>query len=222
MEGILFQGGGDYFDGVSFHGYDYYMRDHFGSGNWLSEDAPNGPVFVAKARFLNSLLQQYKVPQKYLMLTEAALLCGSIGTEPQCSTPLFEKIKRTYIIQSLVYSRANELQAQVWYSLEGWRASGLKQGRSLLPAYPTFQFMANFIADAKWQGRQDLYAGVMTMAFSKQGKTYWVLWAQDYSAQLTIDLPKSPSVIYNSLGEEQPLTTTLNLSFEPIIVGWDD
>ncbi len=223
MEGILFNGGGPFLDGISFHGYDYYMRDHFGNGNWTSEDAPNGPVFVGKIEFLNNLLGQYKVPEKYLMLTEVAMLCGSIGTEPQCSTPLYAQVKRTFIIQTLVYSRANNLRAQIWYSLEGWRASGLKQGRALEEsAYSAFRFFANFIADARWEGRQDLYPGVMLMEFSKQGKTYWVLWSEDYSSQVTVNLPKSPTVIYNSLGEEQPLSTTLGLSFEPIIVGWDD
>lgn len=224
MEGILKNSGGGYFDGISFHAYDYYyLANRYGNPNWASASDSTGPAFLAKINYLKNLLQQYNQPAKYLMLTEVALLCRSTGIEPECQSDDFLQTKRAYIIQALVEAKIAGLRSVVWYSLEGWRASGLLRGRSIdQPAYQAFQTAAGFIADAQWQSNLDLYPKVMVIEFLKSGKRFWVIWNMSDKTGVTINLPKTPAVIYNSIGVEQPPTTVLTLDFEPVFVEWKD
>ena len=76
MEGILKYDGGPYFDIISFHAYDYYgdTLGLYGNGSWNSISNTTGPVMIAKARYLRSLLATYRYPEKKLVNTESGLL----------------------------------------------------------------------------------------------------------------------------------------------------
>ncbi len=63
--------GGAYFDGVSFHAYDYYwntLGQYGNSPNWDSHWNTTGPAMIAKAKYINTLLASYGVTGKFLVL----------------------------------------------------------------------------------------------------------------------------------------------------------
>ena len=113
LEGILKTSNiGSFFDGISFHSYDYYQgwAGFYSNKNWLSSGLANaantqdwattiGPVSIAKAQYITSLLSEYDVSGKFLMNTKLALLCDACGGDPT-----FENIKAYYIAQ--VYAAA--------------------------------------------------------------------------------------------------------------------
>ena len=75
LEGILRSGGGDFFDGVSYHAYDYYTGPfEYGNQNWNSNWDSSGPVVIAKARFLRSVLAAYHYPDKFILNSEAGII----------------------------------------------------------------------------------------------------------------------------------------------------
>jgi hypothetical protein len=75
LEGILLNNGQNYFDGVSFHAYDYYYYPtpelgRYSNVLWGSSWDTTGPVALAKVDYLNELLAQYNVSGKFLMNTD--------------------------------------------------------------------------------------------------------------------------------------------------------
>ncbi len=59
LEGILHNGGGPFFDGVSFHSYDYYKANGdqnclYCNPNWLSSWNTTGPVVALKAQYIRA------------------------------------------------------------------------------------------------------------------------------------------------------------------------
>jgi hypothetical protein len=116
IEGILRNNGGSYFDAIAFHAYDHFYYTDLSLGEY---DNPNwgsawdgvlrdgtitnriGPVSTYKADYLRGLLAQYNVTGKYLLNTEAAIICGAPGTIPPGCEPeddsLFEQTKARYV-----------------------------------------------------------------------------------------------------------------------------
>ena len=78
LKGILDNGGGNYFDGVGFHSYDYYnnVLGRYGSAGWNSYWDVTGPVVIAKSNYLRSLLDDpaYGLSGKFLINLESAVL----------------------------------------------------------------------------------------------------------------------------------------------------
>jgi hypothetical protein len=223
LEGILEVGGGDYFDGVSFHAYDYYFGDGiYGNTNWNSYSNTTGPVVTVKAKYLQSLLARFGQPSKYLLNTEVAVLCGRDGREPGCLTDDFNQTKSNYVASANVVAAARKLVANVWYSLTGWRASGLVQGASLqlLPAYDAFRFNADQLDGAQYIRDLEQYDGLVGYEFERDGDILWVLWSLDGGDQV-IDLTSEPSAVYNVYGSGQPVSNNLLITISPIYVLWD-
>ena len=93
LEGVLSNGGGNSFDGISYHAYDYYQGQagYYYNPNWTSAWNTTGPVGIAKAQYINELLGQHGVSGKFLMNTEAALLCSYCSNNAR-----FESIKAKF------------------------------------------------------------------------------------------------------------------------------
>ena len=102
LEGILQNGGGDYFDGISYHSYDFYMNEFgkYANGNWHSSWDTSGPVLIPKTRFLRGVLESYGHTDKLLLNTELALVCGRDGSEPECQTEEYQLTKAYYLALS--------------------------------------------------------------------------------------------------------------------------
>ena len=236
FEGILANNGGNYFDGVGFHNYDIY-KGHLGayfSRKWDSYWNTTGPALIAKAHFLRNLMEAYNVSGKFLMNTETALLCGPAQDPPGgpgCESDpgsVFEQTKAYYVTQSYAAAIAEGLRANIWYSLSGWRNSGLLYADlSPRPAYLAFQFIRQKLEDVIFIGAitsQDTgdTSGLLGYKFQRaDGRLIWVIWSKDGVAR-TIPLTNPPLGVWDALGDQVTMldSTSLTVTVKPLFIEW--
>ena len=223
LEGILRNDGGLYFDGVSFHAYDYYQGQsgQYGNSNWHSAWNTNGPVSGVKVAYLRNLLAQYGHPDKFLVNTEIALLCGRSGEEPPCQADDFANTKSYYIAQSYTTALAEGLRANIWFSLFGWRASGLLNpgNQAPLPAFEAYRFSAQELGSARFLRQLQEYPGVSGYEFEREGQRIWVLWSLD-GTDHDVSLDASPRAVFDVFGISLPTSERLHVTLKPIYVEW--
>ncbi len=201
LEGILVAGGQNYFDGVSFHAYDFfsigavnYPTGIYGNPGWNSggyENTLSGalkPALVAKVHYIKYLFGLYNVQGKFLMNTETALLCGGTFDPPGgtgCeSSPdsAFEKLKAAYIPQTYASALAEGLVANIWFTPLGWRNSGLlKDDLTTRPAYEAFQLANDILGGATFVREIHEYEDnqIFGYEFLVENQTIWILWTLD-------------------------------------------
>lgn len=224
LEGILRNGGGRYFDGISFHTYDYYGDDdpdvgpglgRYYNPNWGTAWESTGPVSSAKARFLRSVLAQYGVSDKYLMNTESALLCDG----PACDAT-YELTKAYYLAQLYATVVADDLKANFWYSALGWRNSGLlNTNLTPRPAYTAFQVAAKKLVGALEPRKITEFNGVKGYEWHTANGRVWLLWSLDGSTH-SIPLPSTPRAIHDAIGASQPISNTVDVTLKPLYLEW--
>lgn len=222
LEGILRSGGGDFFDGVSYHAYDFYTGPfEYGNHNWNSNWDSSGPVVIAKARFLRSVLAAYRHPEKYLLNTEAGILCGRDESEPQCQGEEFAMTKAYYAAQVNVASLAESLRANIWYSLTGWRGTALvdAQGKPN-SAYTAFQFSTTQLKEAAFVRTISDYPGVRGYELQRNGKKVYFLWSLDKKPQPVL-FDKVPEAIFDVFGQPIQPELSVNVTQSPIYVNWN-
>jgi len=208
FEGILKAGAGNSFDGVSYHAYDYYYGSmgKYGNANWNMSWNTTGPVITAKADYISDLLTIYGVTGKYLMNTESAILDTTIDATG-------EDTKSSYLVQAYVTALSLQstfnLRANSWFSIFGWRNSGLLN-LDLSPklAYKAYSFAYKKLATSNSvEERTDYGSNVKEYVFQKDGKTLWVVWSLD-GANHTVTLPQTPTAIWDMYGNPQTITGT--------------
>ncbi len=221
LNGILRAGGGDYLDGVSFHAYDYYSGQLGRFGSAFSPESrwsTTGPAVVAKARYVRNVLEPYAAQGKFLMNTEAALLTQTgVACDTACETT-----KAYYLAQAYASALAEELRANIWYSVLGWPGRNtalLDQDLNPLPAYLAYQVSASTLRDAVYQGEVTTYAGVKGYQFDREDARVWVLWSLDGQAH-AITLPGKPRAIHAALGDAWPLQTRMVVDVQPVYIVW--
>ena len=231
LEGALVVGAGPFFDGVSFHGYDYYDGEVNGIGsysnqNWNSTQETTGPVLLAKANFIRSVLSKNGVSGKDLIVTENALICGdaSGSSSAFCDTPAHETTKAYYLAQSFTMALVEDWKSIIWWSVFGHRFSGLfNQDLSHpQPAYYTYQFMTDKLDSAKYAAPVlTQYENLMAYEFNRNGKTIWVVWAKTNSPT-QISLPWLPTGIWQigTDGKGQVITASQSLTINqaPMVI----
>jgi hypothetical protein len=218
LEGILSAGGGDYFDGVSFHAYDYYSGavGQYSNFNWASSWNTTGPVLIAKANYLRQLLSKYGFANKYLMNTEVAVMCGRDGTEAICQTQDYQLTKAYYAAEAYVAALSQNIKNNIWYSLLGWRGSGLvKPDLTPLPAYQAFAFsrkklenVTYLLPEFSYDTDEDDITNIIGYRFEKDTQQIWMVWSND-GADHAITLPETPIGAYDVFGN--PLSVTGSL-----------
>jgi hypothetical protein len=227
LEGILRNGGGPYFDGVSFHAYDYYAGSlgEFYNPSWGSAWNNSGPVASAKLDYLLSLLDDptYGAPGKFLMNTEAALLCDACASDND-----FETTKAYYVARLYATALAEGLQANVWFTPLGWRNSGLLNlDLTPRPAYTAYKFARLKLGGADYVAPKlgfnldgDPEIDVAGYEFTHYTTRLWVLWSLDGNTHI-VPLTNTPSGIYDTLGNSEPLTgNTVTITREPFYIEW--
>lgn len=222
LEGILTNGGGDFFDGVSFHSYDYYQneRGKYANPNWHSSWDTTGPVLIAKTRFIKRLLGEYGYTDKFLANTEVALICGRTGEEPECLTEDYLFSKASYIVQANTAAMAEGLQVNLWFSLEGWRGSGLVDEQfQPNPALEAYRFNISQIHDARYVQELSPASGITAQEFEADTARIWVLWAVDGQVH-QVNLPELPTKMYDLYGRELPVSMQINVDFSPVYINW--
>jgi hypothetical protein len=222
LEGVLINDGGEYFDGVSFHAYDYYQGGlgKYSNSNWHSAWNTTGPVLIAKARYLSDLLGRYGYPDKFLIDTELALLCGRDGSEPECQAPEYEKTKASYVAQAYSSTAAQRLLGSLWYNLFGWRGSGLITASAQpLEAYDAFAASARFLEGAAFTGKVEQFPGVTGYAFDRIGERLWILWSLD-GQDHPIHLDQLPAAIVDVGGNTIPVSQDITVTVMPVYITW--
>jgi hypothetical protein len=195
LEGIVANGGGPYFDMVSFHAYTYYAGLGFmGNPNWSGSATSIPP----KTAFLQSVLGQYGFAGKPLVNTEAALLCP--GNTSDCL-----ETQAMYIPRAYAEAMALGLAGQTYYRMinVAWYFTGL-----LWPAlYPKPGYYAYATASAFLSGleyehpAQGYPAKISGYAFFRvdRAQDTDVIWSSDGSA-VTVSLPPGATA-YDRYGE---------------------
>lgn len=227
LEGILHHNGandgGNYFDAVAFHAYDYYFGSlgRYGNTNWDSRWNESGPVVIAKNRFVQNLLALYNWRGKPIMATEAALLCGVDGTEPYCLTSDFENTKAYFVAQLYAAAMAEGLKANIWYHLLGWRGSGLLDANlNPLPAYYAYATAVQRLSEASYNREVTDYANIRIYEFNRSNGWTWLVWSMD-GVTRRITLPSRPTAIWDVFGNSVSVSsTTLPVTLEPLYVEW--
>jgi len=217
LEGILINNGGPYFDGVSFHAYDYYygQSGKYGNSNWQSAWNTTGPVLIAKTQFIQSLLSQYSVSGKFLMNTESALLCNACSNDS-----VFETTKANYVVQAYVAAIAEGLRANIWYSVLGWQNSNLlNSDLSPRPAYTALQFSRSELRNATWVRDITEYSGVKGYEFQRGDRRIWVLWSLD-GASHPSNLPRVPLAAWDALGISVTPAVSMNVTLNTLYLEW--
>ena len=220
LEGILDAGGGDYFDGVSFHAYDYYYGGlgKYGNLNWHSEWNSTGPVLSQKTEYIRSILNQFGYFDKYLINSEVAIICGSTGEEPYCQTDEFELTKAYYAAQAYASALAEGLKANIWYSTVGWRGSGMfTGGNTPLLVFDAYQFSAQELSFSEYVGQVSPAPGVTGYEFIRDDTHIWILWSVDGESHL-VQLTFDTMAVYDVFGAPLPDVQELQVNLEPVYI----
>ena len=208
LEGILVNGGGDYFNGVSFHAYDYYTdANMYLNGNWNSSQITTGTVTNAKAGYLLDLLKGAGLYNKYLVNTETAVFCSA-----NCQSPEFERLKNNYLLETYASSMALNLKSIIWWSATGHRGSGLlNDDLTPGPAYYVYKFAHQKLGNAVYV-RQLNQPNIRGYEFKVNDRLIWVLrsWNGD---PVSVNLV-NPVNIYRIGEDGQPLNLPLSDTIE--------
>ncbi|MFM8320002.1 MAG: hypothetical protein ACKOC5_03720 [Chloroflexota bacterium] len=215
LEGALRAGAGDFFDGVSFHAYDRYLEAYkYHNPNWHAAWNSSGPALVPKTRYLRSVLNVYGYPQKYLLNTESGLICGQTGAEPYCQDDAFILTKSYYLAHVNVAARAEGLRGNLWYSLSGWRGTGLLDSQGAPNrAYEAYKFTASMLQGVGFVREINDYPGVRVYELANSERIVWFLITAD-GLEHTLLLPTQPTDAYDVFGAAVPAEGT------QIPIGW--
>jgi hypothetical protein len=226
LNGILESGAGPFFDGVSFHAYDFYIGEGtYENRDWNSSSSTTGPVSIAKTNYLRSVLSAYGYGEKYLINSETALFWGPNVIYPPCdpTAPLaIEATKVNYVVQSYAVAVTEGWKANIWYSAFGVRCSGLLNfDLSPKAGYYAYKFAQHKLGGAQFVRQISEFAKVMGYEYEIPGRKLWVVWSLDNQAQI-IGLPQLPLEVNRVGGDGQvvlePITTTLTIDFAPRFV----
>jgi hypothetical protein len=215
LEGILHAGGGASFDGVSFHGYDYYGGGlgRYSNGNWQTAWNTTGPVGIAKAHFLEGVLSAHGVTGKFLINTETAVLCPSCTSDAD-----FEATKAYYLAQTFAAAIAEGWRANLWYSALGWRNSGLlNPDLSPRPAYEAYRASRSELQDARLLREITEYTGVKGYGFDRGDRQVWLMWSLD-GADHAVTLPFAPYAALDVFGSPLVASSTITVTLAPVYV----
>ena len=220
FEGILKEGGADYFDGISYHSYDWYheIPGQWSNANWNSAYNKLGPSLIEKARYYKSMLRAYNVTGKYIIDTEAALICSTCIPEMQ-----HERAKTWYIPELFAAGMAEGLRGVLWYSYEGWYGSGLVDGNQLAPSAEAIRVAHAKFGDATYIGQivpSDVgTVGVMGYKFKQGNRTLWLLRSYDVHERV-ITFKTPPTTISDPLNTPMQPSTSLTLTLKPLYIEW--
>jgi len=220
LEGILEAGGGGYFDAVSFHAYDYYGEGlgRYGNLNWHSVWNTTGPVLYAKVNYLHDLLSRFGLNDKPLLNTEVALICAS--SPGICSSQEFQQTKAYYAAQVNASALAAGLRANLWYSLQGWRDSGLVgSGNAPNMAYTAYAASIARLDGATNASALELESGLMGITYARDGISGWTVWAVDDATHF-LPLPQMPNQVYDVFGEPLTPSNPFEVGVAPVYIEW--
>mgnify|MGYP001057671281 CR=1 FL=1 len=203
LEGILRNGGGGYFNVVSFHGYPLYYGSLYTDEHWPSWEERGG-IVLGKIDFLREVMADYDV-DKPLMHTEGSLLCPENNAD-DCDPPgdAFFEAQADYVVWLYVRNWAAGLTATIWYQFEGpgWReCSLLNAAQQPKPAYKALAFLTQILDGATYQQPITRFDELRGYAFRAPDRRVWVLWSPDEEPH-AMDLPEGVQGVYDKYGND--------------------
>jgi hypothetical protein len=213
LKGILENGGKNYFDGISYHSYDYYTLGDplnvYSNKYWGTTSQTTGNTMIRKLEYLKTVLTQYNVTGKYIMATEAALLCycGHEDTHQRAKAVYAAQVFPTAIISGLVNA--------IWFrSLDSGNFNVGLLNNDLTPrySYNAFKTSRLLVGDATYQRALTTsdfgnVSGVKGNAFTTRGRTLWTIWSTATTSRL-ITLSSMPTAVFDLYGNPIPVDSS--------------
>ena len=208
FEGILRNGGGNYFDIVNFHGYVPYSTKSSGGPLYNDENTPGWKaregMVLGKINFLREVMATYGL-NKPIMDTEGALLCPEY-LNPGCNPPTdaFYQAQADYLVWLFVRNWAEGLKGTVWYSFNGpgWRYCGLlDEHLNPRPAYHSLDFLSQELTGTRYTARLTQYSSLRGYEFNNNQKKIWVLWSPDGESH-SISVPSDFQRVFDKYGND--------------------
>jgi hypothetical protein len=209
LEGILKNGGGDYFDIVSFHGYPPYSGSANGGGLYNDVHFPSwearGGVVLGKVDFLREVLSTYGY-EKLIFHTEGSLICPE-NSSKECNPPdeAFYETQADYVVWLYIRNWAENVKGTIWYQFEGpgWRyGSMVNEDDQPKPAFNAFRFLTSELSETNYTRKVTEYPDIEGYEFQMEGKIIWVLWSPD-GQTYSISLPQNVMKVMDLYGNEQ-------------------
>ena len=246
MEGVLRGGGGPYFDGISFHAYDYYcnrntspMVGHcesyttsdYANRDWQTSSQTLPSVIVAKARQLKTTLANYGLSGKTLYASESAIICeldtgGRCAAIPGQRDADYELMKAYYTPRLMAGGMVEGLQGVFYYDVRDYCENQDPFGSSLLncdgsyrPAAYAFKFATQKLHNATYKREITEYAGLTGYEFDRAGRKLWVIWTKDRAAH-SIRLPRLPVGMWDAQGNALAPTPVVSIGQNTTYVEW--
>jgi hypothetical protein len=218
LEGILRYDngkGGDYFDGVSFHAYDYYygVLGQYMNTYWNSYWNTTGPVQLVKVNFIRGVLGNYGYQSKFLINTGLALLCISLCDDT------FEQTKAYYLAEGYSSGMAFNFQPDVWYAAKtGWRNSNLLDA-DLSPtlAYNAFKFGQSELVNSYFNRQINTDPGVKIFEYMKTNRRVWLLWSLDGSTH-AVHIPLPAKAAFDLSGNPLSVVKDIAVGLMPTYI----
>jgi hypothetical protein len=217
LEGILINGGGDYFDIANMHAYAYYglpgdpVYPRIYNWNWAYGEPSTG--ISEKAHFVRQTLQNYGY-EKPLFNTEVALDC-TIGTD-DCY-----EVQSMYAVRAYAEALALDLQAQVWFALRSdWKNTGLLYSTpgTYKPAYYAYQTTVEELESAVYLGPVTSYPPLEGYTFAGSSILIQVVWSADEAVH-TITLPAETVRVVDRYGMEiEPSGGAIEVGLAPVFI----
>lgn len=223
LNGILANGGGPYFEGVSYHAYDYFFRpsnindlyNGLGVFNnnkyWLTAWNTTGPSLIAKTNYLKGVLSQYGASNKYLIASEIGLVCGQLESVPDTkhcdaaysTSAAFQNTKAIYVVEAYTAGRYLNLKSNIWYSWWGWSFSGLYSGSvsRYEPGYYAYDYASGALNGATSAVELGVAPDVKGYEFRWADRKVWVLWyvggdPANGKLNVQVNMPSTPLSVY--------------------------
>ncbi len=224
INGVLASGGAQYFHGIAFHAYDYWMgtsagdtaaQGKYNNPNWPGSSWDGkGPVLVSKAKYLKNLLASYGASSKLVLNTENALVWGDFSYYSDPFPAPLERTKEAYIVQAYVNALYQGLHANVWYDMTGtWlRNNGLIKldavgrfdpSKDAYLAYQTIADKLKHVTPSTYKRPVTEFSGVTGVEFDLDStdpepdnwRHIWVLWSKD-GLDHTVNIPLPSYWVY--------------------------
>jgi hypothetical protein len=223
LEGILRNGGGDYFDIVSFHGYPPYVNSSSeGGGLYYDEHFPpwehRGGVVQGKVDFLRQVMSSYSI-DKPIIHTEGSLICPE-WNDKDCTPPgedFFED-QADYVVRMFVKNWADGLFGTIWYQFEGpgWRYGALlDENQNPKPVYHALEFLLKELDGAAYSNPVNQFDPLTGYEFIRGDTKIWVIWSPDgVSYPLILDV--APQIVYDKYGNQIDFTSNELMVESPI------
>ena len=225
LEGVLRNGGGNYFDILNFHGYVPFIGPSSGYRSLYFDDnfpkwKHRGGVVLGKLDFLQFMLAQFGI-DKPIFHTEGSLICPEYNPI-DCNSPdnEFYEAQADYVVWLLVRNWASGVEATIWYAFQGpgWRYGGLLDAaQNPKPAYNSLKFLTQELGTATYKGRVMENTAVAGYEFTTGSKTIWVLWSPDEKPH-TVTLPATANKAFDKYGVGITLTGNQITVDSPIYV----